>query len=408
MPIRFVDGEGVWGSRKLKQVTPDFFQPFYAGMIPLAMANGTFECDAATVQYRVCGFRQAHLSEEFIRMMLDEFERVKLLFRWKVGNKEWGYWAGIEKQGRLPADSQKYKYAKGEPVPKAEFQAWLQEEVQPYQVDPEGVGRLVTELLRPTMDLLGTSSYPLDISERIAGKHCIGKVRVGKVSSADAPVRTEQCIQETVSVEQASPTYLSSLQEQEEPTPVTQGIVPVVPTAKPGPVPVPAKSKAPDVPAYRTVSVQPPATAAATARAIAPVAKPEPWNALDFAMDLFLNGKEPFEGFDPKVVGRCVFHHYKRDPKLFWAKNIHNLDDLKRCLPEMIRQTPGDATVPGGATMIIPMPDPDCTLCGGQGRTFGPHPGYDGIAYQAAFECSCVKEGTKPWHKWKPTSPSDE
>jgi hypothetical protein len=308
MPVRFVDGEGVWGSRKLKQVTPDFFQPFYAGMIPLAMANGTFECDAATVQYRVCGFRQAHLSEEFIRLMLDEFERVKLLFRWRVGNKEWGYWAGIEKPGRLPADSQKYKYAKGESVPKAEFQAWLEEEVQPYQVDPEAISRLVTKLLKPTIDLLSTSSHPLDISERIAGKHCIGKVRVGKVSSSDAPAGTQQFVQETGPVGSASLTHLSSFQKQEEPTPATQEIVPAKPTVKPGPVPVQPKSRAPatHVPACDTpyVTLPPLPGKKSTARAIAPAPKAEAWDALDFAMELFLHGKEPFEGYDPKVVGR--------------------------------------------------------------------------------------------------------
>jgi hypothetical protein len=44
-----------------------------------------------------------------VEAMLDEFERVKLLFRWAEPStqKLWGFWIGIDKPGRLPGRSRR-------------------------------------------------------------------------------------------------------------------------------------------------------------------------------------------------------------------------------------------------------------------------------------------------------------
>jgi hypothetical protein len=51
---------------------------------------------------------------EGVECLLNEFERVKLLFRWTdAEGKTWGFWIGIDKPGRLPGKS---RQGKNEPV----------------------------------------------------------------------------------------------------------------------------------------------------------------------------------------------------------------------------------------------------------------------------------------------------
>lgn len=40
MPKRIVDGEGLWRSDKLSEVTPAWIKAEYANLVPLALANG--------------------------------------------------------------------------------------------------------------------------------------------------------------------------------------------------------------------------------------------------------------------------------------------------------------------------------------------------------------------------------
>lgn len=106
MPKRIVDGEGVWQSDKLARVQPESFRAEYANLIPLALANGSFECNARRVWSSVYGYNRPSMTAEIVGKVLDEFERVGLLFRWKdSAGREWGYWTGIEKSGRLPSAS---------------------------------------------------------------------------------------------------------------------------------------------------------------------------------------------------------------------------------------------------------------------------------------------------------------
>jgi len=106
MPKRVVDGPGIWLSHKLRAVFPVEFRAEFANLIPLAMANGVFECDPDLIWSTVYSFNRPDWSRDRVEKLLDEYARVKLLFRWQTNdNKIWGFWVGITKPGRLPSAS---------------------------------------------------------------------------------------------------------------------------------------------------------------------------------------------------------------------------------------------------------------------------------------------------------------
>src|ERR1700677_2195708 len=104
MPKRIVDGPGVWKSEKIAQVQPVAFRAEFANLIPLATANGTFECSPQLILHEVYGFNRPDWTLKKVTALLEELGRVKLLFRWtEPSGKAWGYWVGIDKKGRLPS-----------------------------------------------------------------------------------------------------------------------------------------------------------------------------------------------------------------------------------------------------------------------------------------------------------------
>jgi hypothetical protein len=107
MPKRIIDGEGLWRSDKLAEVTPTWIKAEYANLVPLALANGSFEVNPRRIWSTVYSYNRPEITLEQVEEVLAEFERVKLLFRWTDGatSKQWGYFVGIEKPGRLPAPS---------------------------------------------------------------------------------------------------------------------------------------------------------------------------------------------------------------------------------------------------------------------------------------------------------------
>jgi hypothetical protein len=116
---RVVDGPGIWNSGKLKQVQPVAFRAEFANLIPLATANGTFECSPDLILHQVYGFNRPDMTLDLITKLLDEYERVKLLFRWNGDDcKVYGYWIGIDKAGRLPPNSRRGHEVLGPDVPK--------------------------------------------------------------------------------------------------------------------------------------------------------------------------------------------------------------------------------------------------------------------------------------------------
>ena len=111
MPKRVIDGDSLWVSEKLTTV-PEKYRAEYAWILPLANANGCFECSPMLV-WRTCySALRTGWSIDDVVGMLDAFEAAKMLFRWKVDGKTFGFFVGIQKEGRLPKPSDRVKSAK--------------------------------------------------------------------------------------------------------------------------------------------------------------------------------------------------------------------------------------------------------------------------------------------------------
>jgi len=123
VPRRIIDGEKTWKSTKLGQVEPESYRAEYTWMFAVANDVATFECDPRTIWGTAYAINRPSITPEEVSKMLEEFERVKLLFRWKVGNKIWGYWTGTDKRGLLPKPSERYN--KGPEPPAADLERFL-------------------------------------------------------------------------------------------------------------------------------------------------------------------------------------------------------------------------------------------------------------------------------------------
>jgi hypothetical protein len=118
MPKRVLDGEALWTSDKLGQVEPVAFRAEYANLLPLALGNGAFEAEPKKVWLKVYGYNRPDVSTDMVAAIFSEFERVKMLFRWKAADgKVYGYWVGIDKSGRLPPPSHVKYEKRGPDVP---------------------------------------------------------------------------------------------------------------------------------------------------------------------------------------------------------------------------------------------------------------------------------------------------
>ncbi len=98
-------------SEKLTTV-PEKFRGEFGWVLPLAQVNGCFECTPMLV-WRTCysGVRP-DWSVADVSAMLDEFEKAKMLFRFQADGKTYGFFVGIQKEGRLPKPSDRVKAAK--------------------------------------------------------------------------------------------------------------------------------------------------------------------------------------------------------------------------------------------------------------------------------------------------------
>jgi hypothetical protein len=127
MPKRIVDGEGIWRSDKLQRLVARW-RPEYANLVPLALANGTFEANPRRIWAQVYSYNRPDMTAENVSAILDALEYSKLLFRWtdQPSGKVWGYWVGIDKPGRLPGKSRRGKNeAVGPDPPFEELRSFL-------------------------------------------------------------------------------------------------------------------------------------------------------------------------------------------------------------------------------------------------------------------------------------------
>jgi hypothetical protein len=133
MPKRVIDGEGVWRSDKIANVQPLTARAEYANILPLALANGSFECSAQRVWSLVYSYNRPDISPQMVDLFLRAFETARLLFRWtEPDGKQWGYFVGIEKPGRLPGKSRKGKNEKvGAEPPEKDLRKFLDSKTFP-------------------------------------------------------------------------------------------------------------------------------------------------------------------------------------------------------------------------------------------------------------------------------------
>lgn len=120
MPARVIDGEGLWRSKKIKSL-PIAFRAEYANLVPLAEANGVFDCDPDHVWAEVYAFNRPDVTPETVVRILDSLEHVDLLRRFTAAGRVYGYWTGIHKSGRLPTGTHLARYKNLPPNPPPEI-----------------------------------------------------------------------------------------------------------------------------------------------------------------------------------------------------------------------------------------------------------------------------------------------
>lgn len=116
MPKRIVDGEGLWGSKKILALKKEH-RAEYANLLPLAEANGTFELDPRKIWLRVYGYNRQEVPMTFVYDLLEDLALVGLLLGWEEDGKAYGFWDGQDKAGRLPGASEQKKYKNIGPDP---------------------------------------------------------------------------------------------------------------------------------------------------------------------------------------------------------------------------------------------------------------------------------------------------
>jgi hypothetical protein len=149
MPKRLIDGDALWTSNKVSKLETKYI-PEYSWLLPLAEANGCFECDARQIWAKCYAMLRPGWTQEDVEDLLDAFETAKLLFKFQHDRKQMGFWVGMEKSGRLPSPSDRVKYrGKGKGiVPADELAKFLGEEVP-----------IISEQYREVIGILSSRGY---------------------------------------------------------------------------------------------------------------------------------------------------------------------------------------------------------------------------------------------------------
>jgi hypothetical protein len=120
------------------------------------------------------------------------------------------------------------------------------------------------------------------------------------------------------------------------------------------------------------------------------------WDAVDYA---FVNQQE-IAGYSPKEIRRIVWYHWRVAGKKYWSKSEANVNSPARfeaVLAKMAEQVPEFFRLTGEVTCPIPVADPSCTVCSGDGNTTSDHRSYPSGWYQESLQCACVRPHPYPW-----------
>ncbi|KKL54035.1 hypothetical protein LCGC14_2269450 [marine sediment metagenome] len=126
MPKRVLDGEGFWGSRKLRRC-PVWIRREYPYLYPLADCNGNFELDIPVILGKLKANRP-DLSIRKLGLVFETFKKEGLAFVWAVARRQYIHWTRSERRGRLPRlsrRSNKYERKLAPPLPLEEYKAYL-------------------------------------------------------------------------------------------------------------------------------------------------------------------------------------------------------------------------------------------------------------------------------------------
>ncbi len=100
-------------SSKLAKVEPPEWRPEFSWILPLSYVDGTFEADPARIWARAYAYSRPDWNAEKVARLLDEFERVGLLYPALADEdgRLWRKWTGP--QWVQVSDSRKGHYAVG-------------------------------------------------------------------------------------------------------------------------------------------------------------------------------------------------------------------------------------------------------------------------------------------------------
>lgn len=113
MPKRLIDGDAIWKSNKVLALKPEY-RAEYVWLLPLGEVNACFEYDPLAIWANCYAMLRPGWTMEEVRNLLEAFEAAKLLFKFEHGNKQYGFWVGMEKH--LPKPSEREKYKKHRPI----------------------------------------------------------------------------------------------------------------------------------------------------------------------------------------------------------------------------------------------------------------------------------------------------
>jgi hypothetical protein len=405
MPKRIVHGEGVWGSHKLAKVQPVSFRGELANLIPLASGNGSFACEPRRIWLKVYAWNRPDVTEQMVEQIFDELERVKLLFRWvHTDGVPHGYWPGIEKSGRLPAPSRTTFEDLAPPVPAralAEFLRAVDTKAERTLRVPEayiglGIGKGIgigsesgTGTGTGNGDGGGEPASPglpafLSLTKRKPEQETDGGENEGKSGTPDEsrwrvnnPAPEEKVAGTTTEQRVPAP---------EQKVPASRESSPAIGEGNPpadGKSPLSARRRLPSL--YR--ELHPPRITAG-----------------DFdAMDYAFTRTESIEDIEAKEIRRIVYYHFRESKKLYWKGSQGNVSSPARfvkVLKVMQSQVPPDFYVPGVMSTKVPVHDPNCRECGGQGFHTILSPAYAAmpeLGFRMAERCSCMMIHPAPW-----------
>ena len=123
MPSRMLEYDPLWASDKIANAEAST-RPEYTWLYGLADGHGCFELNLRAIWSKVSAIRP-ELTQDRLRAIFAEFERVGLLFVWVANGKRYAYWTGSDRPGRLPKLSERSRYKRSTPpIPPAELVAY--------------------------------------------------------------------------------------------------------------------------------------------------------------------------------------------------------------------------------------------------------------------------------------------